>query len=182
MGIQKRFWFSALGYADVIVKGEKVWSRVAYPDLLMPNVNLSYTIQPESYALMKPMEFINDQALSWDLTYWGNGVLMNRLPLIKRLRLREVLTLRGIWGSLSDKNNPSLNSKLSPLNSGEAALFLFPTDALCQPMEGKPYMEAGVGLDNIFTILRVDYVWRLNYRDHAGTDRHGIRISLHFNF
>ena len=172
LGLQKRFWFSAFGYADVILRGEKVWSQVAYPDLLMPNVNLSYTIQPESYALMKPMEFINDQALSWDLTYWGNGILMNRLPLIKRLRLREVLTLRGIWGSLSDKNNPAADD----------AVFLFPADALCQPMGDKPYMEAGVGLDNIFTILRVDYVWRLTYRDHAGTDRHGIRIQLHFNF
>ena len=79
LGLQKRFWFSAFGYADVIIRGEKVWSKVAYPDLLMPNVNLSYTIQPESYSLMKPMEFINDQALSWDLTYWGNGILMNRL-------------------------------------------------------------------------------------------------------
>jgi hypothetical protein len=172
LGLQKRFWFSAFGYADVIIKGEKVWSKVAYPDLLMPNVNLSYTIQPESYTLMKPMEFINDQAVSWDLTYWGNGILMNRLPLIKRLRLREVLTFRGLWGSLSDKNNPA--------TSGD--IFLFPTDALCQPMGNKPYMEAGVGLDNILTILRVDYVWRINYRDHAGTDRRGIRISLHFNF
>ena len=172
LGLQKRFWFSAFGYADVIVKGEKVWSKVAYPDLLMPNVNLSYTIQPESYALMKPMEFINDQALSWDLTYWGNGILMNRLPLIKKLRLREVLTLRGIWGSLSDKNNPAVSTDV----------FCFPVDVPCQPMGDKPYMEAGVGLDNILTILRVDYVWRLTYRDHAGTDRHGIRIQLHFNF
>ena len=173
LGLQKRFWFSAFGYTDVIIKGEKVWSQVAYPDLLLPNVNLSYTIQPESYALLKPMEFINDQALSWDLTYWGNGILMNRLPLIKRLRLREVLTMRGIWGSLSDKNNPT---------TAEGDVFLFPTDAPCQPMGDKPYMEAGVGLDNIFTILRVDYVWRLTYREHAGTDRHGIRIQLHFNF
>ena len=172
LGLQKRFWFSAFGYADVIVKGEKVWSKVAYPDLLLPNVNLSYTIQPESYALMKPMEFINDQALSWDLTYWGNGVLMNRLPLIKRLRLREVLTLRGIWGSLSDKNHPYKNDDL----------FMFPADVPCLPMGDKPYMEAGVGLDNILTILRIDYVWRLTYREHAGTDRHGIRIQLHFNF
>lgn len=172
LGLQKRFWFSAFGYADVIVKGEKVWSKVAYPDLLMPNVNLSYTIQPESYALMKPMEFINDQALSWDLTYWGNGILMNRLPLIKKLRLREVLSLRGIWGSLSDKNNPALSDDV----------FLFPEDVPCQPMGDKPYMEAGVGLDNILTILRIDYVWRLTYRDHAGTDRHGIRVQLHFNF
>lgn len=172
LGLQKRFWFSAFGYADVIIKGEKVWSQVAYPDLLMPNVNLSYTIQPESYALMKPMEFINDQALSWDLTYWGNGILMNRLPLIKRLRLREVISLRGIWGSLSDKNNPVNNLEV----------FQFPVDALCQSMGNKPYMEAGVGLDNILSILRVDYVWRITYRDHAGSDRHGIRIQLHFNF
>lgn len=172
LGVQKRFWFSAFGYADVIVKGEKVWSKVAYPDLLMPNVNLSYTIQPESYALLKPMEFINDQALSWDLTYWGNGILMNRLPLIKKLRLREVLSLRGIWGSLSDKNNPAMSDDV----------FLFPGDVLCQPMDDKPYMEAGVGLDNILTVLRIDYVWRLTYRDHAGTDRHGIRVQLHFNF
>ncbi|MBR3451774.1 MAG: carboxypeptidase-like regulatory domain-containing protein [Muribaculaceae bacterium] len=172
LGLQKRFWFSAFGYADVIVKGEKIWSQVAYPDLLMPNVNLSYTIQPESFALMKPMEFINDQALSWDLTYWGNGILMNRLPLIKRLRLREVLTLRGLWGSLSDKNDPTRTW----------GLFRFPDDVPCQPMGGKPYIEAGVGLDNILTVLRIDYVWRLTYRDHAGTDRHGIRIQLHFNF
>ena len=182
LGLQKRFWFSAFGYADVIVKGEKVWSKVAYPDLLMPNVNLSYTIQPESYALMKPMEFINDQALSWDLTYWGNGILMNRLPLIKKLRLREVLTLRGIWGSLSDKNNPNAVETKNLASSSTRGLFLFPSDAPCQPMGDKPYMEAGVGLDNILTILRIDYVWRLTYRDHAGTDRHGIRIQLHFNF
>lgn len=172
LALRERFWFSAFGYADVIVAGAKVWSQVAYPDLLMPNVNLSYTIQPESYALMKPMEFINDQALMWDLTYWGNGILMNRLPLVKRLRLREVLTLRGLWGSLSDKNNPTRTG----------GLFRFPDDVPCQPMGGKPYIEAGVGLDNILTVLRIDYVWRLTYRDHAGTDRHGIRIALHFNF
>ena len=182
LSLQKRFWFSAFGYADVIIRGEKVWSRVAYPDLLIPNVNLSYTIQPESFALMKPLEFINDKALTWDLTYWGNGVLMNRLPLIKRLRLREVLTLRGLWGSLSDKNNPSLITNPSSLISDEVALFLFPSGTLCQPMGKKPYMEAGVGIDNILTVLRIDYVWRINYRENAGNDRHGIRIALHFNF
>ena len=172
LGLQKRFWFSAFGYADVIVKGEKIWSKVAYPDLLLPNVNLSYTIQPESYALMKPMEFVNDQALSWDLTYWGNGILMNRIPFIKKLRLREVVSMRGIWGSLSEKNNPEKSDDV----------FLFPADALCQTMGDQPYMEAGIGLDNILTVLRVDYVWRLTYCDHAGTDRRGVRIQLHFNF
>ena len=128
------------------------------------------------------MEFINDQALSWDLTYWGNGILMNRLPLIKKLRLREVLTLRGLWGSLSDKNNPIHNTQYTHTQQDEPALFLFPADVPCLPMGKKPYMEAGVGIDNILTVLRVDYVWRINYRENAGSDRHGVRVQLHFNF
>ena len=172
LGLQKRFWFSAFGNADVIIKGQKIWSKVCYPDLLLPNVNLSYTIQPENYSLMKPLEFINDETLSWDVTYWGNGVLMNRLPLIKRLRLREVVSIRGMWGTLSDRNNPAKSN----------GIFMFPSDALCQPMGHKPYMEAGVGIDNILTLLRVDYVWRLTYRDNAGSDRWGVRFQFHFNF
>jgi len=172
VGLQKRFWFSAFGYTDIILKGAKLWSKASYPDLLLPNANLSYTIQPESYALMNAMEFVNDQYLSWDVTYWGNGILMNRLPLIKKLKLREVISMRGLWGSLSDKNNPA--------KSGD--VFAFPSNALCQEMGRTPYMEMGVGLDNIFTILRVDYVWRLSYRHTPGVDRNGVRIQLHFTF
>ena len=172
LGLHKRFWFSAFGYTDVRLKGAKVWNRVPYPDLLIPNANLSYTIQPESYALMDAMEFVNDQQLEWDVTYWGGGALLNRLPLIKYLKLREVVTFRGLWGSLSDGNNPSKNPDA----------VRFPTGALCQPMSRTPYMEIGVGLDNILTILRLDYVWRLTYRDTPGVNRSGLRVALHFNF
>ncbi len=171
VGIQKRFWFSAFGYTDIIIKGAKLWSKVSYPDLLLPNANLSYTIQEESYQLMSPMEFVNDQYLSWDVTYWGNGILFNRLPLIKKLRLREVVSIRGLWGSLSDKNNPAKSDDV----------FLFPAQAMCREMDKKPYMEMGVGIDNILTVLRVDYVWRLNYR-YPGVDRNGVRIAMHFTF
>ena len=59
---------------------------------------------------------------------------------------------------------------------------MFPAGVHCQSLDGKPYMEAGIGLDNIFTILRVDYVWRLTYREGAGSDRRGVRVQLHFNF
>ena len=172
VGLQKRFWFSAFGYTDIILKGGKIWSKVSYPDLLLPNANLSYTVQPESYALMSPMEFVNDQYLSWDVTYWANGLLMNHLPLIKKLKLREVVSFRGLWGSLSDRNNPA--------KCGD--VFMFPDGTLSQEMGKRPYMEMGVGLDNILTFLRVDYVWRLTYRDTPGVDRNGVRIQLHFTF
>lgn len=170
--VQKRFWFSAFGYADVILKAGKIWSQVQYPALMWPNANLSYTIQPESYALMNAMEFANDQYLSWDLTYWANGALFNRIPLIKYLRLREVVSFRGLYGKLSDRNNPELHNNL----------YRFPFDAFTMPMRNQPYMELGVGIDNILTILRVDYVWRLTYRDTPNVDKGGVRVQLHFTF
>jgi hypothetical protein len=169
---QKRFWFSAFGYTDIILKAGKVWSEVDYPDLLIPNANLSYTIQPESYALMNAFELANDQFVSWDLTYWANGAIFNRIPLLKQLKLREVFSFRGLYGKLSDKNNPELNNNL----------FRFPENTLCKPMGKNPYMEVGVGIDNIFTILRLDYVWRLTYRDATGVDKSGLRVQLHFTF
>lgn len=170
--VQKRFWFSAFGYTDIILKAGKIWSEVNYPNLLIPNANLSYTIQPESYTLMNALEFANDQYLSWDLTYWANGAIFNRIPMLKYLKLREVFSFRGLYGKLSDKNNPEYNK----------SLFRFPQNTNCKPMEKKPYMELGVGLDNIFTILRLDYVWRLTYRDAPGIDKSGLRIQLHFTF
>ena len=172
VGMQKRFWFSAFGYTDVILKGGKVWSKVAFPDLLLPNANLSYTIQPESYSLMNAMEFVNDQYLSWDVTYWINGAILNHIPLIKYLKLREVVSFKGLYGSLSDRNDPAKNPDL----------FRFPANALCQKMDKTPYMEMSVGLDNLFKIMRIDYVWRLSYRDTPGVDKRGVRIALHFAF
>lgn len=172
LSVQKRFWFSAFGYTDIIMKGGIIWSQVQYPDLLWPNANLSYTIQPESYALMNPMEFAIDKFASWDLTYWGNGVLFNRIPLVKKAKLREVIGFKGIWGSLSNKNKPELNENL----------FRFPTDSHSRYMGKDPYMEISAGIDNIFTFLRLDYVWRLSYRDTPGADKSGLRVALHFTF
>lgn len=169
---QKRFWFSAFGYTDIIVKAGKVWSKVPFTELLIPNANMSYTIQPESYPLMNPMEFINDSYCSWDLTYWANGNILNHVPLLKKLRLREAFSFRGLFGNLSDKNNPWLNP----------GQIQFPQGAGTRLMTRRPYMEAGVGIDNILKCLRVDYVWRLSYRDTPGVNRSGVRIAFHMTF
>lgn len=170
--ISKRFWFSAFGYLDAIVKGGHIWSKSPYPNLLIPNANLSYTIQPECFDLMNPMEFINDTYVSWDMTYWANGTILNYIPIIKKLKLREAFSFRGVWGHLSDKNNPLNNSDL----------FKFPTISNVQTMTNTPYMEVAVGIDNLFKILRVDYVWRLTYLNSPNIDKSGVRIQLHFTF
>jgi hypothetical protein len=167
---QKRFWFSAFGYTDMILKAGKVWNKVPFPMLLYPNANLSYTIQPESFALMNPMEFVNDQYTSWDVTYFLNGWLFNRVPLLRKLKWREILSCRGYYGGLSDKNNPAKTS----------GLFVLPSKT--GPMGNKPFIEAGVGIENIFRVLRLDYVWRITYRNEPSVDKSGFRMSVHMTF
>lgn len=172
LSIQKRLWLSAFGYTDLILKAGKIWSQVYYPALMWPNANLSYTIQPESYSLMNAMEFANDQYASIDFTYFGNGILFNHIPLLNKLKLREAVTFKGLVGGLNRKNNPEDNP----------SIYRFPEYADARKMSSTPYMEIGVGLDNILTFLRVDYVWRLTYRDTPDCDKSGVRVSLHFSF
>lgn len=170
LSVQKRFWFSAFGYIDIIAKAGKIWNATYFPGLMWPNANLSYTIQPESYSLLDAMEFANDAYASIDFTYFGNGVMFNYIPGIKKLKLREAITFKGLMGTLSDRNNPALNGDI----------LAFPSYAHAMKMKKTPYMEIGAGIDNIFSVLRVDYVWRLTYRDTPGVDHSGIRVSLHF--
>lgn len=175
---QKRFLFSAFGYTDCILKAGKVWNKVPFPLLIIPNTNLSYTIQKESYWLMNPMEFFTDQYASWDLSYHMNGLLFNRIPLIRKLNWREVITCRGMFGHLSEKNRPD------PLNTG--VLYKLPyenNDYSNHYLKSTlPYIEASVGIENIFKVLRVDYVRRFTYTDLPGISKWGIRIEFHVQF
>lgn len=170
--LQKRFWLSMFGYTEIIFRAGKIWSQVQFPALFWQNANLAYTMQSETYALLNPMEFAMDQYASIDLQYYLNGLIFNRIPWVNKAKLREVFTFKGFMGHLSRKNNPEYNDNL----------FRFPAQAMTQPMGKTPYMEIGVGIDNIFTILRLDYVWRLTYLDRPGISRGGLRFSLHFTF
>ena len=172
---QKRFWFSAFGYTDCLLKAGKVWNKVPFPLLITPNANLSYTIQDESFWLMNAMEFFNDEYASWDLTYFMNGLIFNRLPLIRKLNWREVISCRGMFGNLSDKNRPD------PLNTGTLFKFPYENDSY-HYLNSEPYVELAVGVENIFRVLRIDYVRRLTYRNYPGIDKDGVRIKLHVQF
>lgn len=172
---RKRFWFSAFGYTDCIIKAGKIWNQVPYPLLIIPNANLSYTIQKESYYLMNAMEFFNDQYASWDLTYHMNGLLFNRIPGVKKLNWREVLSFRGMFGHLSAKNRPN------PLNTGVLYKFPYENDEY-HYLGTTPYIEAAVGIENIFKVLRVDYVRRLTYTNLPNINKWGIRIQFHVEF
>ncbi len=174
LSISKRFWLSAFGFADIMVKGGYVWGQSAFTSLLYPDANLSYTIQRGSFALLNPLEFINDKYASWDFTYWANGTLFNQIPYFKKLKLREVIGFRGWIGGLSQKNDP--RACISD------RLLEFPSQASATVMHGTPYMEISAGIDNLLKCVRIDYAWRLTYRNVACSDRSGLRVALHFTF
>ena len=162
----KDFWFSAFGHLETEFQFSHVWNQAPFTMLILPNANLSYTIQEGSYSLLSPMEFVLDSYASWDITYFANGILFNRIPGIKMLRMREVLSFKGFFGNLSNPN-----------------LWRFPGENAVYVMNPRrPYMEFGAGLDNIFKILRIEYVWRLTYREHTDVAKGGVRIALHFSF
>ncbi|WP_106828688.1 DUF5686 and carboxypeptidase-like regulatory domain-containing protein [Parabacteroides pacaensis] len=167
---QKRIWLSSFGHIDAVAKAGKVWSKVPFPLLILPNANQSLTIQPESFHVMNALEFVADQYVSWDMTYYLKGWILNRIPGVNWLKLREVVSFSGIYGGLTDKNNPNKTP----------GLFLLPDGT--EPLGHTPYMEASVGLENIFKILRIDYYRRLTYLDKPGIKKGGVRIMLRFSF
>ena len=169
---RKRFWLSSFGYIEAVAKGGRVWNDVPYPLLIIPNANLSYTLQKESFALMNPMEFVADTYASWETIYYMNGLIFNRLPLIRRLGWREVIDFKGFYGSLRPGNTPNLTNS--------QGLYLFPGEQ--HPLGHTPYMELSIGIENIFKVLEVDYIQRLTYRNIPGTSPHGIRIRVHAQF
>jgi hypothetical protein len=176
----KRFWMSAFGYVDANLKAGKVWTSSPYTMLCLPSANLAYTIQDESFAQMNALEFINDEYASWDLVYFLNGCVFNTIPLFRRLKWREVVSYRGLLGSLSDRNDPrALNDDGSLRNPD---LYNFPGENTIYRMGHIPYMEFAVGIENIFKCLRVDYIRRLTYLDHPGINRNGVQITMHLTF
>ena len=167
---EKRFWFSAYGDVDVAAKAGKIWGELPFPLLMIPNTNQAYFLQPESFSLMNVLEFVNDEYALLDLQFHFNGLLFNRIPLLRRLKLREVAGFTGIYGKLSDRNDPAQNP----------ALFLFPEGA--GKMTDMPYMEASIGVENIFKVLRIYYVRRLSSLENPGISKEGIRFAFTFTF
>lgn len=172
--IRKRFWFGSWGKLDVTLRAGAQWNKVPFPLLNLPMANLSYITQHnESFNLINNMEFLNDRYGSLALTYDMNGKLFNRIPLIKKLKWREIFRIRGLYGTLTDKNNPYKNHDsdlfLFPMRNGQPTSFV---------MGKTPYVEASVGIYNIFKLLHIEYVRRLTYTDIPGVKKDGIRFMI----
>ena len=176
MRIYKRFWMKSWGKIDCYLKGGIEWNQVPYPLLSMPAANLSYLMEDETFNLINNMEFLNDRYASLMLSWDMNGKLLNRLPLIRRLKWREFFGVNVLWGALSDKNNPFLAK-----NAGNSLLMQFPDG--CHVMDShRPYVEVVAGVHNIFKLIHVEYVRRLTCLDLPTSQKQGMRFTFRMTF
>ena len=174
--IYKRFWMKSWGKIDCYLRGGIQWEKVPFPLLCMPATNLSYIIQDQTFQMINNMEFLNDRFASAEISWDLNGKIFNRIPLLKKLKWREYIAVKCLWGELSDKNNPFLQQ-----NEGSPLLMAFPSTSFV--MDSKtPYVELSLGVHNIFKLLHVEYVRRLNYLDLPTAQRDGVRFMVRMTF
>lgn len=170
LSVKQTFDISPLGRSHILLSGGKIFGKVPFPLLKQHEGNATYFYDANAFSCMDFYEFSSDL---WGAIFYEHhfrGFFLNRIPLMKRLGWREVLTYKALWGRLSDRNNgglPDHNAYLEfPKGMGSVS---------------KPYMEIGVGIENILKIIRVDAVWRLTHRDSA-SNNFAINFSLHLNF
>ena len=175
LGISRRYYLSVLGYSDVTFEAGKIFGQVSYPLLFIHNANQTYSYQTNSYNLMNFLEFVSDQYVSLNVDHCFNGFFFNKVPLLKKLKLREVVSLKVLYGGLTKNSNPDYQNNL----------FKFPVDAngipLTYGLGQKPYIEASVGVSNIFKIFRVDLIKRITYQNYPNVSSLGLRIQFRFD-
>ena len=174
----ERIWLNSYGRIDLNFRGAIAWNKAPFPLLLMPVANNSYIITRDMFYMIQNLEFVNDRYASLQVQWDLSGKLLNRIPLLKKLKLREVIGFKMLYGHLSDKNNPDLNP-------GDHDLFYMPSlhgQSIVHTMSHTPYMEFSVGLHNILKCIRIDYVRRLNYLNYPGVKKHGVRFCFQFDF
>lgn len=172
----KRFYLSQLGYLDATLEGGYIFGKLPYPLLTIHRANQTYAYQINSYNLMNFMEFVSDRFVATNLDFYLNGFLLNKVPLLKKLKLREVASFKILYGGIRNENDPQKNSEL----------LKFPEDNMGQQttfsLSKKPYLEWSIGLANIFKLVRVDLVSRATYLDHPDISKLGIRTKIRFDF
>ncbi|MCD6661619.1 MAG: DUF5686 and carboxypeptidase regulatory-like domain-containing protein [Lentimicrobium sp.] len=161
-----RHWFNILswGWSRYQIEAGKIWGEVPYPLLKIHPGNETYVFDESAFNLMNYYEFVSDQYISFYYTHHFVGAFLNKVPLLRKLKWREVAQVKGVIGNVSKQN----------LSFSELPKGTYTT--------GKPYFEAGLGVENIFKIFRVDAVWRLSYYDHPDINKFGVLVSMQFDF
>jgi len=161
------------GTFEYNVYAGKTIGNIPYPSLFVMRGNESFASNKRTYNMMNFFEFVADQYVAGHYEHQFNGLLMNRVPLFNRLKWRSFVNTKFIYGSLSQANQeliPEFDSdgmRVTPIGTFSP---------------GKPYIEMGYGIENIFKMVRIDFIHRLTYLDNANASPFGLKGTFVFRF
>jgi hypothetical protein len=161
------------GTFEYNVYAGKTIGSLPYPSLFVMRGNESVASNMRTYNMMSFFEFVADQYVAAHYEHQFNGLIMNRVPLFNRLKWRSFVNVKTIYGSMSDENL-NLSPRFDENSSTVTPIGTFET--------GKPYIEMGYGIENIFKVLRVDFIHRLTYLDNANASPFGVKGTFVFRF
>ncbi|MBI2722224.1 MAG: carboxypeptidase-like regulatory domain-containing protein [Bacteroidetes bacterium] len=150
-----------LGYTDYVIEGGKIWGAVPYPLMELHGGNETYIYDYLAFNMMRYYEFASDKFISAAVFHHFEGLFLNKIPLLRKLKWREVATIKGVWGTVNDQNRKTL---------------LFPKTL--KALDKGPYLEASLGVENIFKIFRIDAFWRLNYQFPGAINNFGLKFGF----
>jgi hypothetical protein len=156
---------SLLGYTDYTAEVGKIFGAVPYPLMELHGGNETYVYDYMSFNMMKYYEFASDQYASVGVFHHFEGLLFNKVPLLKKLKWREVVTCKALWGSVNEKNRKTL---------------IFPTTL--NALGNEPYVEVTAGIENIFKVFRIDALWRSTYLRPKAIDNFGVKFGFQLAF
>jgi hypothetical protein len=168
LNISQWFNFATIGWSKYQIEGGKIWGTLPYPLLKIHDGNQTFLFDELASNLMYYYEFVSDEYINLYYTHHFDGLLFNKIPLLRKLKWREVVSTRLIYGSLNMKNR-------------EYSQF----PSIMHSMGATPYWEATAGIENIFRFIRVDAVWRLTHQhdiENPHVPTWGVFVSLNFSF
>ena len=163
--IADRFRINPLGYTDYVINFGKIWGTAPYLFLELHQGSQTYTLDPLAFNMMNIFEFASDRYAYLFLEHHFEGFFFNKVPLLRKLKWREVVSIKSVIGDMTKANLAQLN-----YNKG------------LDPQLHRPYLESGVAIENIFKLVRIDALWRMTHLERPGARRFGVRVSLSFRF
>jgi hypothetical protein len=155
-----------IGRFEMKIQAGKILGQVPFLLTEVHDGNQTFAFSNTAFNVMNDYEFYSDQYLQWNFSHHFDGFFLNRIPGIRKLKLREVIHTRGVWGNVSAKN-----ADFNRLNSG-----------FIKPLGKVPYIEVGFGLENILKFIRWDVMWRVTHRDNPKAYNWMMTFGFNFNF
>jgi hypothetical protein len=155
-----------IGRFEMKIQAGKILGQVPFLLTEVHDGNQTFAFSNTAFNVMNDYEFYSDQYLQWNFSHHFDGFFLNRIPGIRKLKLREVIHTRGVWGNVSAKN-----AAFNQLNSG-----------FINPLGKVPYIEVGFGLENILKFIRWDVMWRVTHRDNPKAYNWMMTFGFNFNF